>query len=210
MNCETVLERIARGSWEGDPGVTSHLAVCPDCRMRVESAEALGRHLRDPLFWESPPDRLQEDVVAAVAGESASHQRRPRWWILGAAAAVGVVVMSAVIFTAPPDWSLELAPGPGGPVGATATVDGWNMEHGTRMRVEVDGLAAAGSDAYYELWLTAPDGRHVSAGTFRTSGQFEMMAGVRRADFPRLWVTREPADDDPAPFPDTVLDTPEA
>jgi len=78
------------------------------------------------------------------------------------------------------------------------------------MVLEVWGLDPADDGSYYELWLTAPDGRHVSAGTFRDSGRFEVVAGVRRSDFPRIWVTLEPADDDPGPTSRTVLDLPDA
>lgn len=209
MNCDAVLERVAQGGWEADSAVSSHLAVCPQCRVRVIPAETLGTHLRDPLLWEEPPARLRDEVVNAVAGESATRESRPRWWFLGAVAGLALTVLAAIGLSDRPDWTTELAPGPHAP-GATASVEGWNTEHGTKMVVEVDGLEPTGSDAYYELWLTAPDGRHVSAGTFRMSGRFEMMAGVRRADFPRLWVTHEPADDDPGPFSRTVLDMPEA
>lgn len=209
MNCETVLESITQGRPVDDPAVAAHLAVCPECRLRVGPAEALGRHLRDPLIWEDPPDRLAEQVVMAVEGESAIQPGRPRWWIMGAVAALVVIVLLGVRFADRPDWTLELMPSPDVPR-ATATVDGWNMEHGTRMVVQVEGLEPTGSNAFYELWLTAPDGRHVSAGTFRDSGRFEMIAGVRRSEFPRLWITWEPADDDPAPYSVTLLDTPEA
>lgn len=209
MNCESVLERIALGAWEDDVNVASHLAVCPQCRVRVEPAEGLGRRLSDPLLWEEPPNGLRDQVLVAVAGESSARQRRPYRWIVGMAAVLAVVVLAGIRLGDRPDWSIALAPGTDAS-DAAATVEGWNTEHGTRMVVEVAGLEPTGRDAYYELWLTAPDGRHVSAGTFRTSGRFEMMAGVRRSDYPRLWITREPADDDPGPFPETVLDTPEA
>lgn len=209
MTCDTVLERVARGGWENDPAVSAHLSVCPQCRLQLEPAEALGRHLRDPLLWEDPPDPLRDQVVVAVAGESSAQQRRPRWWILGAVAVLALAVLVGIRLADRPDWSIELTSGPSAPQ-AAATVAGWNLEHGTRIVVDVAGLEPTGPDAYYEMWLTAPDGRHVSAGTFRTSGHFEMVAGVRRADFPRVWVTREPADDDPGPFPETVLDMPEA
>lgn len=208
MSCDNVLERIARGGWEGDPAVTSHLAVCPQCRLRLEPAEALGRHLADPLFWEEPPDRLEDQVVIAVVGESDADQGKPRWWILGAVAVLALTALLGIRLSDRPDWSMELGPGSAAP-DAAATVAGWNMEYGTRIVIDVEGLEPTGPDGYYELWFTAPDGRHVSAGTFRMSGRFEMMAGVRRADFPRLWITREPADDDPGPFSETVLDTPE-
>ncbi|MFP3915533.1 MAG: anti-sigma factor domain-containing protein [Actinomycetota bacterium] len=208
MSCDTVLERIARGDWEDDEVVSSHLAVCPECRMRLPPAEALGRYLRDPLFWEAPPDRLSEDVVAAVTGESRTGERRPRWWVWGAVAVLAVVAALGLGLGNRPDWSMQLVAGPAAP-GASASVEGWNTGNGTRMVVDVSGLEPTGPDAYYEMWLTAPDGRHVSAGTFRESGRFEMIAGVARRDFPRVWITWEPADHDTSPFPATVLDTPD-
>ncbi|HEX2152633.1 MAG TPA: anti-sigma factor [Acidimicrobiia bacterium] len=209
MNCAAVLESVALDRWEDQTAVTSHLAVCPQCRMRVASSEALGRHLRDPLIWEEPPDELADRVVATVAGEAVAKDRRPRWWVFGVAAALALVVAIGLTMSNQPDWTVALAPAPQAP-GAAATVSGWNMEHGTKMMVEVSGLEHSGSDAYYEMWLTAPDGRHVSAGTFRMSGRFEMMAGVRRTDYPRLWITLEPADNDPSPYPHMVLDMAEA
>lgn len=209
MNCEAVLELVALEDGEDNAAVSAHLAVCPQCRARLSSSEALGRHLRHPLLWEDPPEHLREAVVAAISGEAVRKERRPRWWMLGVAAALMVVVVLTTNVIGRPDWTLELQPGPAAPE-AAGTITGWNMDYGTRMVVDVSGLAPTGTDAYYEMWLTAPDGRHVSAGTFRMSGRFEVMAGVRRADYPRIWITQEPADDDPSPFPATVLDMPEA
>lgn len=210
MSCAEALEAIARGRGE-DPTVTNHLTVCPECRARSGSAETLGRHLADPVMWEEPPEDLVERVVAAVVAETRDEEgRRPSGWrILGAAASFLVLVAVGVVWGNRPDWTIELAPGPAAPQ-AGAVVKGWNMDHGTRMVLEVWGLEPTDSESFYELWLTAPDGRHVSAGTFMDSGRFEVIAGVRRTDFPRIWVTLEPADDDPAPNPQTVLDLPEA
>lgn len=205
MSCETVLEFIARGRGD-DPMVVSHLAVCPNCRLEAERTAALGRHLSDPLLWETPPPELEHRVVAAVAAERRSPPSKRRWWTMGAAALL-LVVVAAAAWLGRPDWTVELVGVQSAPT-AQATVRGWNQDEGTRMVFEIEGLAAAGSEAYYEVWLTAPDGRHVSAGTFQTAGRVEVTAGVRRSDFPRIWITREPADADPAPFPDTVLDTP--
>lgn len=208
MTCEEVLELIARGG-ENDPAVVAHLAVCPTCRLEAERTAVLGRHLADPLLWESPPPDLQHRVAAAVANEG---QPRPptrwTWWAAGAAAVL-VMVAALAVWQGRPDWTVELVGAEAAPT-AQATVRGWNKDEGTRMVLEVEGLAAAGDGAYYEVWLTAPDGRHVSAGTFQTAGRVEVIAGVRRSDFPRIWITREPADADTAPFPATVLDTPEA
>lgn len=207
MNCEAVLESVAMGRSEDDSAVAAHLEICPQCRVRLPAAETLGRHLRDPLLWEDTPEYLAESIVEHIAGETQPRQPRRRWWILGMAAAVALVVLGLAQLTGRPDWTVQLRGGPAAP-GAAATISGWNVEEGTRMVLDIRGLDPAPRDSYYELWLTAPDGRHVSAGTFVKAGQVEVSAGVRRSEFPRLWITREPADDDPAPFPETVLDTP--
>lgn len=209
MNCEAVLELVAADRADGDTAVAAHLEVCPQCRVRVPAAETLGRHLRDPLLWEEPPEHLAEAIVEEVAGESQARPPRRRWWFLGIAAVLALVVLGLAQLTGRPDWQVDLRGGPAAP-GAAATVSGWNLEEGTKMVLEISGLEPAPRDSYYELWLTAPDGRHVSAGTFVNAGRVEVTAGVRRSEFPRLWITREPADNDPAPFPETVLDTPPA
>lgn len=206
MNCETILELVSEGRSPETPAVEAHLAVCAQCRARVPAARTLGARLRDPLMWEDPPPYLVEEVVQAVAGEAVVHRRRPRGWILGAAATIAVVLTVAGLANRA-DWTVELVAGEAAP-GATATVAGWNQDHGTRMVLEVGGLEPAEAGTYYELWLTAPDGRHVSAGTFRESGRIEVTAGVRRSEFPHLWITHEPTDDDTSPFGETVLDTP--
>ncbi len=207
MNCETFLELLSTGQLTEGHAADTHLAVCADCRARVPAARALGRRLSDPLTWEDPPGRLVEEVVQAVAGEAVVQRRRPRWWILGAAA-VAVVSIIVAALTDSSDWTVDLVAGATAPE-ASATVAGWNLDHGTRMVLKVSGLNPAEPGTYYELWLTAPDGRHVSAGTFRESGRIEVTAAVRRSEFPRLWVTHEPADDDTSPFGVTVLDTPD-
>jgi anti-sigma factor RsiW len=206
MNCDAILELVSTGRSPEGQAVEAHLAVCAECRARVPAARALGTRLRDPLMWEDPPPHLVEEVVRAVAGEAVVHRRRPRWWIIGAAAVVGAAVALALLADRS-DWTQELVPRPVVPE-ATATVAGWNLDHGTRMVLDVAGLEPAEPGTYYELWLTAPDGRHVSAGTFRDSGRIEVTAGVRRSEFPHLWVTHEPADDG-SRFGETVLDTPE-
>ena len=209
MSCAEILEAVARGRAD-DPSVANHLAVCPDCRARAESARALGRYLADPVMWEEPSPVLADRVLSAIDTESGRKDRPPRWWKLaGAVAVLCALVAGGWTWANRPDWAVELAPGPSAPQ-AGGVVKGWNQPHGTRMVLEVWGLDPADDGSYYEPWLTAPDGRHVSAGTFRDSGRFEVVAGVRRSDFPRIWVTLEPADDDPGPTSRTVLDLPDA
>lgn len=204
MSCEGILELVSIGRVPEGPAVEAHLAVCADCRARVPAARALGTHLSDPLMWEEPPTHLGEQVVQAVAGEAVVHRRRPHWWLLGTAAVLAILV-TVVAMVDRSDWTVELEATSTAPE-AMATVAGWNLDHGTRMVLDVSGLDPADPGTYYELWLTAPDGRHVSAGTFRESGRIEVTAGVRRSDFPRLWITLEPAGDG-SQFGETVLDT---
>jgi len=104
-----------------------------------------------------------------------------------------------------PDWEVavpgtELAPG------ASAVAKGWIGESGTRLVVAVEGLEPAPDGFVYEFWLSK--GRlHNSAGTFTAGGELELRSGVSRAEFPRLWVTLEPLDEDEGPTTHTVLDT---
>jgi anti-sigma factor RsiW len=209
VNCDVVLERIAAGdrlTGRPTPEIDAHLAVCPDCRMRAPAAEALRRKLRDSLLWEEPPVDLGQRVVDAVTGNVMSRPARFRWWLAAAVAALVALVLGLGWLTGRPDWSVELVAGPDAP-GAEAVVAGWNTGQGTRMVFDVTGLEDAPDGFYYEVWLTASNGRHVSAGTFRSPGRFEVMAGVRRRDFPRIWVTLEPADSDSGPYDVMVLDS---
>lgn len=89
---------------------------------------------------------------------------------------------------------------------ATSTVAGWNEDAGTRIVVTIENLDRAPEGFFYEFWLS--DGPlHISAGTFTAGGEIELWTGVSRRDFPRLWVTLEPIDEDEAPSEVTVLDT---
>ena len=206
MNCDEAMQRLAMAGPPGDDAaIDAHLAVCSQCRIRVESAEALGGHLRNPLLWEEPGPELEDRVLAALGSETAVSARHGWRW-LGIAASIAVILIAVLSVSGRPDWKVELEAGPMGPE-ATAAVLGWNERTGTRMVLDVGGLPELEA-GFYEIWMTAPDGAHVSAGSFTASGRVEVSVGVRRADFPRIWVTIEPADGDPLPTPKTVLDTP--
>jgi hypothetical protein len=120
---------------------------------------------------------------------------------------VALISIGAVAFLGQPDWRLDLVATEKAPA-ATAEVVGWNTDTGTRMEIIISGLNPAPSGFYYEIWMTAPDRRHVSAGTFRGSGTVSVWSAVSRAEFPRLWITLEPADGDTAISGETVLDSP--
>ncbi len=164
--------------------------------------------LQDQLLWEEPDEKLREQVAVAVTQYAAPQSRRTsKWWAAVAAAVVLVAAGAAwALLRAPaPDWEVTMAGTELAPQ-AAATVRGWNAATGSRMEVAVAGLPPAPDGSYYELWLSG-EGGHVSAGSFRGNGEVTMWVGVARRDFPRLWVTIEPAGGDPAPSKQSVLDS---
>lgn len=207
MNCEEF--RAYRLAGEEVAGMSQHLDSCAACRAHAADIDAGRMALRDPALWEEPVPGLAAQVEALLAATSREIEpRSPRRMGLAlsaAAAVIAVVGLLAVTRSPAPDWQVEIV---GTPLAAAAagTVEGWNSDGGTRMRLRVSGLDPAPDGYLYEFWLS--DGPiHISAGTFRSAEEVELWAGVTRADFPRLWVTLEPIDEDESPTDQTVLDT---
>jgi hypothetical protein len=209
MNCDEFRAAVLAG--EEDGSTAAHLESCPACRSRTASLRGMQDVLGQPVLWEEPSPELGSQVSALIgsARNSAVSEgsRGRRWWLVGAAAVLLAMVVGSLVLTGgpAPDWEAALPATDRAP-NATAVVQGWNEAAGTRMVLDVDGLAPAPDGYMYEFWLS--DGpRHISAGTFRSGGQVELWAGVRRADFPRLWITLEPLDEDESPSEHTLLDS---
>ncbi len=208
MNCDDVRTQLIGGSL--DDAAREHLAECAACRSREEELSTFGTLLNDPATWEQPSPELGDQVVALITGnrrnqETANSARR---WIrpVSAAAVLLVAVGFYAVLRGPaPDWEVPMPATDQAP-GATSTVAGWNEDTGTRMVVTIEGLEPAPEGFFYEFWLSEGP-IHISAGTFTGSGEIELWTGVRRGDYPRLWVTLEPIDEDESPSPVTVLDT---
>lgn len=198
MNCDAFRAAYLAGDHDD-----RHLQVCPQCRQRLGEMDALRERLGDPLLWEAPPEGLAERVVGAIGDTSGTRSGTRRWQGWVAVAAAVAVVGGWMLRPEAPDWSVTLAAAGSG----LATVDGWNTETGTRMELEVTGIPHLEGDAFYEIWLTSPDGRSVSAGTFGGPGIVSTWVAVRRADHPRIWITREANDGDPSPSWDVIFDT---
>lgn len=223
MKCEEVRAALLAGT-END-AINAHLAGCRACRAEQPVMSRLRTVLSSPSLWEEPAPDMADRIVSTLRSQreepdpprfrkgslrSRTDSLRSR---TGAAVAAAVVVVAAAGFgltrlgPGAPDWTLDLAvidPQPG----AMAVIDGWATDTGTRMVLEIAGIEEAPSGHYYEIWLTAPDGRHVSAGTFSGPGTITAFAGVRRADFPRVWITLEAEDGDQGPSSETYFDTP--
>lgn len=209
MNCDEFRAQYLAG--ENGDATDAHLTGCAACRSRHPDLEAGRIALMDPAIWEEPPPELQDQVIALIAGNQSRAPtgvgRLERWVrpLVAAAVVVVAVGLYGVLRSPSPDWEVAM-PGTDLAPLATSTVAGWNTDAGTRMILAVKGLDPAPDGFVYEFWLS--DGPlHISAGTFSADGEIELWAGVTRAEFPRLWVTLEPLDDDESPSGHTVLDT---
>ena len=187
----------------------AHLAGCSTCRSQLTELRSIRSVIEDPATWEEPSSALEHRVVTDIVSMTESTPAGTKWWPAMVAVAASLILITATVgfaVRARPDWTLALDATEVQPA-AAATVEGWNTDTGTRMRLNVSGLADLATDSYYEIWLTSPDGRHVSAGTFTGSGEVEATIAVRRSEFPRVWITVETNDEDESLSGETVLDT---
>ena len=128
--------------------------------------------------------------------------------MLGAAAAVVVIVAGIAVFTRGSSDGVTFAlEGTEAQPGASAKVTVWATPAGLKILLDVDGLPGAPEGYMYEAWIG--DGRiGVSAGTFHLrggDGAIVLWAGVTGATFDRIWITLEPIDDDAASSSDARL-----
>lgn len=201
MKCEDV--RAAHLAGTAGEAERRHIASCPACQAVLEDLSAAASTLTHEAVWEEPSPELEDQVVGLIGGRTATSTQTPKWFRYAASIAAGVLVVAVGIslLSNRPDWQLPVA-------GTVSTVDGyvagWNTSEGTRVALHVEGLEAAPDGYVYELWF-AKDDRFVSAGTFRDASNVRLVVGVARKDFPRIEVTLEPLDGDPAPSETVVL-----
>jgi len=212
MNChQHQAEYIAEAS---NAAFHRHVTTCSNCRRAVPFLDATRASLADPVLWESPPADGVDRLLASITDTTrAIVPTRVRRWLVPAYAAAAAVFLAAAATTIAilrptddADWQVALAAQAAYP-GAVASVEGWNTDTGTRMRITIEGIDDLTDEAFYEVWMTSPDGQHISAGTFRSAGTIDTWSAARRVDFPRLWITLESFDGDPSPSGRTVLDT---
>ena len=209
MKCDDVQSAYLAG--DASRQQMQHLTSCSVCRSARGELDTTLRLLDDGALWQEPSAGSEEELVALIAGQSVSESggRRQRpWWIAAAAVLVVTAITVGLWATArapDPDWEVAISGTVDAPL-ASGVVRGWNEPGGTRLALDVEGLAAAPSGSVYEVWFSR-DRFHISAGTFISAGDVELWVGVPRRDFPRIWVTIEPLDEDEAPSGTTVLDT---
>ena len=233
MNCEDAQAHLLAG--QTDREVAAHIAGCDACRQVAANLTEGAALLEDEAMWLGPSDELEDSIIEMLVSDGAagsdepipttddvlppqlhavhdadvmgrSEPSTPNLWALFAVAAVviaGFLIINASRSNS--DWSVEVAAGPAAPA-ASAVVDGWREDGGTRLVMNARDLEPAPDGFFYEMWLS--DGPlHISGGTFTDAGDVELWVAVDRADFPRIWVTLEPIDADESPSAEVVLDT---
>lgn len=233
MSCEDFQGQMLAGVDSSD--LRTHLASCETCQKAQPALAEGATMLNDEAMWLPPSEELEDKIIDMLVSDGAagSDEGIPRgdeapppalhavddlpepgarrrntpnvWALLGVAA---VIVAAFLIFATgrpDPDWSVQVAGGPAAPT-ATAIVDGWNTDSGTRLLVQMRGLEDAPDGFFYELWMSKGP-LHISGGTFTGTTDVELWAGVTRGDFPRIWITLEPIDEDESPSGEVVLDT---
>ena len=209
MKCDDARAAYLAGDLGG--GEREHLDTCAECRVEMPSLTETLRIMDSDTFWEEPPSGLEDRIVGLIAGPQIPQNEapQPRRWqaALVGAAAVAAILVGAFIAQRPPspDWEVAL-PGTAEAPLAVGVVSGWNEPSGTRMALDIEGLPPAPDGFIYEFWLSAGN-LHISAGTFRQTEDVELWVGVTRAEFPRLWITLEPIDEDESPSGVNVMDT---
>ncbi len=174
--------------------------------------------LGDPALWADPPAELEDRVVAAIAAEKVaaprpiasapSARRALRWSVMGAAAAVVIVVGVAVAFvgrgTQGEHFSLALAP-PSDVTSGDGRVDFLRTDSGWRVKLVAPGLPRLDNGQFYEAWMKNDAGTLVPIGTFNEGKEVVLWSGVSPHDFTTLTVTQEEADGNQASSGKRVL-----
>jgi Anti-sigma-K factor rskA len=212
------LERDAARAFE------SHMRGCARCRDEAAELDALPRLLEQAApRWEVPAG-LEERVFAALPGERAAPRRRfaalrsdgrpaparrrlPR--LAWAGAAVAAAAVAAVVVLGRGDdaavqrFALRSTVGEQVDVRAEVRV----TPVGREVELDIRRLRDPRPEGIYELWFVAPGDtrarpRRVPAGTFhpdeRGRGTVRLVAAAEPSKYPRLSVTLEPADGNPA------------
>ena len=210
----------------GDDFITAqrHLGSCTECRSEVGSFSDIASAARkvtsaDVLVaapnsvWSRITDELEGPAPSLPATAqptpllAMSPPRRSSQWVsVAAAACVGLVVGSGVMYaatssqrsTVAPTIVAEAALAPLAGSQASGRVEVVSTSNGAQVLVDVSGLARP--DGFYEVWLLDRKGEKLIAlGVLDGSdkGTFAMPPGVAMSDYPVVDVSLEPSDGNP-------------
>jgi predicted anti-sigma-YlaC factor YlaD len=199
-----------------DADLAAHLAGCAECTAELNALRELSGRLAglQPIDWVEPPATVQAAVMAAARGDTPA--RRPRRWLLVAAAAV--VGVLAGVLGGRLLWPVSDQPAPEIVLASTRldTLD-TRVQEGTATLVQTAAGAielrvatapVSAGDGYVEVWLINTDGkRMVSVGVLSngTSGTFPVARGLVDAGYLIVDISREGLDDKPQHSGDSVV-----
>lgn len=223
LHCDPeALALLALGEPADAPGDEAHLAACPACQSELDQLKAVVHASRTITRDDRPVapaaavwERIQADLGVARSGQGTVvplRRRRAGVAVLAAAAAVTGIAVGAVAMAGLQDRSTgtvvaraQLEPLPDKSASGTAVL---STAGDTRdLTVDVAGLSNP-TDAFYEVWLLAPDGsRLVSLGMLQPgeATTFELPVDLDVAEYPVVDVSLEPMDGDPAHSTDSVV-----
>lgn len=230
MNCAEVhhnLGAFALGGLEPEESaeVRRHLSLCPNCRNEFRELEKISQALEAAPPPADPPGYLKGEILSRVSGERTASPsdekelppaRTLRFALPVAAVATVVMVLTLGIFLSaePPAAStVQLVPTP---APHDEDEDYWGVAElypqpsGSQLvELKLNNLDKPEPGSFYEMWFASGE-KHVSAGTFTTTGSGEtkvwLTAPPEARNYRTLLITEEPAaDGDTAPGEEVVL-----
>ncbi len=146
---------------------------------------------------------------APVADLMAERKRRGPHWVLAALAGAAAAVVGTLTFiqlrdTKPTvDATAALSasaayPGVDGTAKMRETSSGWEFRLTTKNLTRLD------KPFFYEAWIEGDKGL-IPIGTFHTGVDVILWGGVELDEYPKIVITKEQEDGDPAPSDDRVL-----
>jgi hypothetical protein len=151
-------------------GVEAHLEGCPACRAEADALIGVARLLphADPAQFgpaPQPPPELGKRIAATIGAERRRQRRRRFGFGLGGAAAAAAAALAIFVLSGGeeggPEQHVAFNSLPKGvKIGATLQPQAF----GTEIHMYVKGIR---SGTLCRVYMRGPDGRDVSAGTFR-------------------------------------------
>lgn len=215
LHCDDDALALAAMGEAVDPVDEAHLEQCVLCHARLEEFVHVVSRARSitpedgptsppPEVWAAIQRELGTTTATVTSISGARSSRRPRTWLVAAAAAVVGVIVGGVAtagLSSGPESQQVIASADLGPIdesGFTGTATLESGAGGASLTVSVPDLPPV-EDGYYEVWMATPDtSTMVAIGTL-SPGQrasFALPAGMDTAAFPVIDVSVEHFDGD--------------